>query len=241
MIMEPIYSASFQVTGLHTDRFDRLKPSAILYFVQEAAGEHCNLLHVSWQELWEKNLFWAVTRHKVQITRLPQKGEHIRLETWPLPTTRTAFPRSVIAYDGAGSELFRTISLWVLMDPEKRSLVLPRNSGVEIQGTLRGTELSLPGGLVPGTLSDNRLRQVCFTDLDQNGHMNNGRYLDWIWDLLPSGFHKGNQPRKFTLCYHSEAREGDVLDLGWSLSDNGRLQVEAQRDAHRIFSASIEY
>ncbi len=239
--MEPIYSTEFTVTGLHTDRFDHLKPSAILFFVQEAAGEHCNLLHVSWQELQEKQLFWAVTRHKVQITRLPQKGERIRLETWPMPTTRTAYPRSVIAYDEAGRELFRTVSLWVLMDPEKRSLVLPRNSGVEIQGTLRGTELSIPGGLIPGTLADNRLRQVCFTDLDLNGHMNNARYLDWISDLLPSHFHSVKTPREFTLCYHSEAREGDVLALHWTLSEEGLLRVEAQRQEQRIFSASIEY
>ena len=32
-------------------------------------------------------------------------------------------------------------------------------------------------------------REVRFTDLDRNGHMNNCRYLQWVSDLLPSAFH----------------------------------------------------
>ncbi len=243
--MEAIYRKQFDITGLHTDRFGRLKLSSILFFVQEAAGEHCDLLHVSWDELQERSLFWAIIRHKVQISRLPREGESITLETWPMPTTRTAFPRSVIAYDEQRQELFRTVSLWVLMDPNTRSLVLPKNSGVQIQGVLRGNELSVPGSLIPGKLSDSRLRQVCYSDLDINGHMNNARYMDWICDLLPSSFHGSRTPAEFTLLYHSEAREGDLLELQWALHEDGKLRVDTLRkengQEHRIFSALIEY
>ncbi len=243
--MEAIFEKKFTITGAYTDRFGRLKPSSILFFVQEAAGEHCDLLHVSWDALQQKNLFWAIIRHKVQISRLPQKGERITVETWPMPTTRTAYPRSVIAYDEQHQELFRSISLWVLMDPNTRALVLPKNSGVEVMGLLRGNELSVPGSLVPGSLSDSRLRQVCFSDLDINGHMNNARYMDWIWDLLPSHFHRSNQPKEFTLNYHAEAREGELLEVKWALSEEGKLKVESfRKDGSadtRIFSALIEY
>ncbi len=245
--MEPIYRKEFTISGLQTDRFGNLKTSAILYFVQQAAGEHCDLLQVSWEDLQRRSLFWAIIRHRVQITRLPKKGETITVETWPMPTTRTAFPRSVLAYDSQGQELFRTISLWVLMDPNTRAMVLPQKSGIQIEGVLRGTELTVPGGLMPRSLADHRLRPVCFTDLDANGHMNNGRYLDWIWDLLPSGFHQYHQPRELTMCYMAEAREGDALDVKWAMSPEGQLQVEITRQdvstgqEHRIFSANIAY
>ena len=52
-----------------------------------------------------------MTRHRVEITRLPTIGETIRVETWPMPPTKVAFPRSIIAYDEAGKEIFRSISL----------------------------------------------------------------------------------------------------------------------------------
>ena len=61
--MEPIYRSTFPISDIYLDGFGRLKPSSILYFVQEAAGQHCNLLKVDWDTLAKQNLFWAVTRH----------------------------------------------------------------------------------------------------------------------------------------------------------------------------------
>ncbi len=240
--MEPIYTKTFEVTDLHTDRFGNLKPSAMAFFIQEVSGDHCSLLKVDYDSMGEKQLFWAIIRHKLQITRVPKTGEHLRLETWPMPTTRTAFPRSVIAYDEAGREVFRSIALWVLMDPQTRAMVLPKNSGVLVPGILRGNELSVPGGLIPGTLGSSCTRSVRYTDLDINGHMNNTRYLDWVWDLLPSPFHREHQPRQVTLCYLSEAREGEDLQLQWFLNPAGSLQTDITREGgQRVFSALIEY
>ncbi len=239
--MEPILRQEFILTGLHTDRFGNLKPSALLHLVQTVAGDHCALLQVDLPQ----NLMWAIIRHKVQVTRLPKKGETLTLETWPMPTTRTAYPRSVIAYDEAGQEVFRTIALWVLMDRDTRALVLPKNSGVALSGILRGTELSIPGALVAANLQNIRERTVCFGDLDENGHMNNARYLDWIWDLLPSRFHALHSPRDITMCYYTEAREGESLQLHWTFPAEGKLQADIFRreddQLHRIFSAVVEY
>ena len=121
--MEPIYTDHFQITDIAVDCYGRLKPSMILFYAQEIAGRHCVQLEVDYDTLEKKRLFWAVTRHKVQITRLPTRGETIRIETWPMPTTRVAYPRSMVAYDEGGNELFRSISLWVLMDLDTRNMI----------------------------------------------------------------------------------------------------------------------
>lgn len=243
--MDSVFRSEFFIDAAHSDCFGRLKPSSILYFVQEVAGQHCKLLSLDWDALAKRRMFWAVIRHRVQITRLPKKGETITVETWPMPTTRVAFPRSVVAYDQDGSELFRTISIWVLMDMDTRAMILPGKSGVDVPGLLRGSELAPPRSLVPMSLSAEETRQVRFTDLDVNGHMNNCRYLDWICDLLPSGFHHGHSIQEFTLHYLSEARESETLKLQWQLSHGGALRVETVRSSqtdeqeHRIFSADI--
>jgi len=246
--MDPIYQKEFQVTDLVTDCFGRVKPSAILYYLQEAAGQHSNLLGAGWDVLSEKGLFWAVTRHKVQISRLPQLGETITVRTWPMPTTRVAYPRAAAAYDSQGQELFRAISLWVLMDKESRQLILPGKSGVEVAGMLCGTELTLPRSLAPIKLESNTLRTVTYSCLDRNGHMNNTRYLDWVDDLLPSGFHGSHMAREFTVCYANEALEGQTLQMEWQLGADGQLLVDAHRretnDSEkntRVFSAQVIY
>ena len=183
---------------------------------------------------------------KVQITRLPMIGETITLETWPMPTTRVAYPRSTIAYDAQGNELFRSISIWVLMDQENRSMILPGKSGLNFSGLVRGGELATPGSLMPKPLENQSSHRVAYTDLDRNGHANNTKYLDWIDDLLPSAFHAGHSAREFTICYHHEALETDLLGLDWELQEGNSLRVDAHRNendgtASRIFSAQVIY
>lgn len=243
--MEPIFQKDFELTDIYVDRYGRLKPSAILLFAQEVAGMHCTELAVDSDTLEKQRLFWAVSRHRVQITRLPRIGETIHVETWPMPTTRVAYPRSMVAYDENGNECFRSVSLWVLMDLDTRNMILPGKSGIIVSGTVRGGELALPGSLIPKSLGSVRPRTVSFTDLDRNGHMNNTRYLDWIDDLLPSAFHLGHDLKEMTVCYLSEAREGQTLDLRWDLPEEKQLQVEAVREEmdhpHRVFSARLTY
>ena len=243
--MEPLYTQNYEVTDIAVNRYGRMKTSMILFLAQEAAGRHCQLLSVDYETLAQKRLFWAVTRHRVQITRLPQRGETIRVETWPMPTTRVAYPRSVVAYDAQGQECFRAISLWVLMDLDKRSMVLPGKSGIDVCGTLRGCELATPGSLPAKPLSNSRTRTVCFTDLDRNGHMNNTRYLDWIDDLHSSQFHAANELQDITLCYLSEAREGQTLQLQWDFPESEIMQVDIHRDTdgrdERVFSARLTF
>ena len=114
--MEPIYKQEFHITDAAVDCFGRLKPSMLLFYVQEVAGIHATSLGAGYDALMAKNLFWAILRTKVQISRLPHSGETIRIETWPMLTSRVAYPRSVVAYDEQGQEVFRSISLWCLMD-----------------------------------------------------------------------------------------------------------------------------
>ncbi len=243
--MEPLYTEQYRVTDIDVDCFGRMKTSMILFLAQEMAGRHCLELSVDYDTLAAKRMFWAVTRHRVQITRLPTRGETIRIETWPMPTTRVAYPRSVIAFDARGQECFRAVSIWVLMDLDKRSMILPGKSGISVVGTLRGLELDSPNGLMAKELRCHQSRTVCFTDLDRNGHMNNTKYLDWISDLLPSTFHENHQIREMTVCYLNEAREGQTLDLSWDFLEEGCLQVDAHRKQEekyeRIFSARFQF
>ena len=152
------YTQTFTLTDLDVDCFCNLKLSSLLFYAQEVAGKHSALLGADYDALAKKNLFWAVSRHKVQITRLPRLGETITVETWPMPTTKVAYPRALAAYDAQGNELFRSISIWVLMDLESRAMVLPGKSGVEVAGWLAGNELTTPHSIVPKALQNSAQR-----------------------------------------------------------------------------------
>ena len=242
--MESVYRQSFPLTDIHLDCYRRLKPSVLLYFTQEVSGNHAAMLGADWETLARKNLFWAIIRHKVQITRLPQAGETITLETWPMPTTRVAYPRATVAYDAQGNELFKTTAIWVLMDLQTRAMVLPGKSGVEVPGILRGIELDAPASIPAKVLEHTASRTVGYTELDRNGHMNNTYYLDWVDNLLGADFHKEHPLRQVNINYLSEAREGQQIDLFWQKTEENILQVEAQtgtEKAHRVFAVTAQY
>ncbi len=245
--MEPIYRHEYLVEDNEVDCFGVLKPSMLLFYAQDVAASHCLELGTDYDSMAAKGLFWAVIRHRVLVNRMPRRQERITVETWPMPTTRVAYPRATVAYDGAGAELFRIISLWVIMDLESRAMILPGRSGVEVLGLTRGGELAVPGSLTPRLLQNRESRTVRYSDLDRNGHMNNCRYLEWVTDLLPSGFHGSHRMAEFTVCYLSEAREGEALTLDWQQDEDGIIRVEATRGADlsaghsRVFAAQIQY
>ena len=243
--MEAIYTQNFHIMDNCVDRFGRLKLSTLLFNAQEVAGRHFDGLAMTYDQLESKGMFWAIIRQRVAITRLPMSGETIRVETWPMPNTRVAYPRHVAAYDQQGNELFRVLSLWVLMDVNTRAMILPGKSGICLPGTTQGNELPAPGSLPAKQLLHHRVRPVCFTDLDRNGHMNNTRYMDWVTDLFPSAFHEGRILRELSVCYFAESLEGDVLDLRRELPDPAAVQVDIHRmrdgREERVFSARLSY
>ena len=245
---EPIYRKQFTLYGNDCDCFGRAKPATILGMMQEAAGEQCAQWHMSWEEMAEKGLFWAITRQTVEITRLPRAYETITIETWPMPASRVAYPRATVAYDAQGNELFRAIALWILMELEARAMVVPGKSGIDLAGCTRGSELPSPKSLTPKDLPLQTERKVRFGQLDRNGHMNNTKYLDWSMDLLAGDFHRDHPLKNFTVCYLNESREGDRVTLRHGLDEAGTLLVDATRPtredpekSQRVFAVRAEF
>lgn len=240
--MELIFRKQYTITDNATDRHGLLKPSMLLFFAQDAATSYCKEIGLDWHTMAAKGMFWAVTRTKAQVIRLPRGGETVTVETWPMKTTRVAYPRAMAMYDENGELLLRTVSLWVLMDMEKRTMILPGKGGVDVSGEDRGTELKAPAGIAPCVAEHTARRTVAYTDLDVNGHLNNARYMDWVDDLNGSAFHEGKVLRELTVCYLTEAREGQTLDLGWTWNGaENTLQAEFTREDHRVFAAKLAY
>ncbi len=222
-----------------------LTPGGILTLLQSAAGDHSALLGAGWDDLQEKGLFWAVLRHRLEYTRLPKKGETVTVKTWPMETTRSAYPRATEGYDEAGNPVFRGVSLWVLMDTQSRAMVLPKRSGVTVDGENRGCEAQMPGSLPPIDLENTQNRAVTALDVDENGHMNNCRYLDWAEALLPREW-VSEENAVWTVCYLSEALEGETITLGWQRDDDGSIRIEGVRQGSplsaghsRVFAARL--
>lgn len=245
--MEYVFEKVVTVADGEVNTQNRLKLSALLYYAQETAGAHCQKLGLDRDSLTDKNLFWAVLRHRVQIYRLPCAGETVTVKTWPMPTTRTAYPRAVRAFDPQGNVLFELVSLWVLMDRTSRAMVLPGKSGVDVPGTLLGDEPATPGSLVPGVHQNAAKWLVSQEDLDVNGHVNNTKYLDQA-EQLATALCPEQLPTEMTVCYLAETHAGETLTLQYTLSEEGvftldgsRPRAETPEKPERVFAVKIHF
>ena len=245
MTVQP-FRYDYSITPAQTDGSGRLKYSEMLRLSQDVSGLHCTPLGADTAVLDKKGLFWAIIRNQITVSRLPMAGQRITLETWPMPTSRTCYPRAVAAYDDRGDPLFACHSLWILMDKTSRGMVLPGKSGIDVPGIIREDAPPAPKSLSPVTGGQSFLRQVCNEDLDQNCHMNNARYLDWVTEALPAEFLHSHRLNSATLCYLNEVTLGQELDMRYTVDDENTVHFDICRGnvgekSDRIFSAKVSF
>ena len=143
--MLKIYKEDFTVRSYQTDLNARMKPSAILEVMQEAAGQHSERLGLGRSALLAKNTAWVLTRVEVDMDRYPAFEETFSVETFPMPVRRCFFPRYFIFRDSNGIEIGRAATLWVLLDLGTRSMTkldvvkaLMREFGKEVPVDISG-------------------------------------------------------------------------------------------------------
>lgn len=241
--MKP-FEIDFSLPRERYDEQGKLKYASMLYLCQEAAGAHCRELGLDWDTLQQRDLFWAVIRVQAQLHHLPTFGQTLHAVTWPMPTTRSAFPRTTECYDEHGTLLFTVTNLWVLVDTKKRSMLLPAKSGVTLEGITLGRELPLPGSIYPDKLANERPRRVIPADIDRNGHVNNTRYVEWLTELLGP---EAPPIRQLHAVYQNEALLDDSLVLSWEKTpEHFALEIRRPKEkdgenSDRIFAARVEF
>jgi hypothetical protein len=204
-------------------------PSLILLSLQ-VSGSQSAQLGVSDKEILEKyNLVWIITEYDIDVIRLPRFAEEITIETEALSYNRLFCYRRFTIYDESGQAIIQMLATFALMDRDSRKvhsvdpeMVAPYLSEFS-KKIIRGpkyTDLDNP------TSKDYHVR---FYDLDMNGHVNNSKYLDWIFEVMGADFLMGHIPQKINLKYVKEVRPGGMITSSYELDGSqSRHQVTSQ-------------
>ncbi len=204
-------------------------PSLILLSLQ-VSGSQSAQLGVSDKEILEKyNLVWIITEYDIDVIRLPRFAEEITIETEALSYNRLFCYRRFTIYDESGQTIIQMLASFALMDRDSRKvhsvdpeMVAPYQSEFS-KKIIRGpkyTDLDNP------TSKDYHVR---FYDLDMNGHVNNSKYLDWIFEVMGADFLMDHIPQKINLKYVKEVRPGGMITSSYELDGSqSRHQVTSQ-------------
>lgn len=194
-------------------------PDVILLSLQVSGMQSIELGVSDKTILEDYNLVWIITDYDIEVVRLPRFAEEITIETEALSYNRLFCYRRFTIYDEAGQELIHMMATFVLMDRDSRKvhavepeIVAPYQSDFD-KKLIRGPKYA---NLEEPVSKDYHVR---FYDLDMNGHVNNSKYLDWIFEVMGADFLTQYIPKKINLKYVKEVRPGGVITSSVELSE----------------------
>ncbi|MGC4122418.1 MAG: thioesterase [Myxococcales bacterium] len=210
--MELTGHREFRVASYHIGFRGTARPSAIMGFLEEAAGEHAMSWKLSIFDLMPRGMTWVLARYHLKLLRPVRHGEVVDVTTWPSGRTSVFATRDFEVAAADGSPVALASTSWAILDmATKRPInvtdvvppefVLPRR--VLGQGFS-----SLP------RLDDTQVQRqvelpVMRRDLDMNDHVNHIVYAQWGIESVDPAAVSGLRPTEIEISYRAEARWGD--------------------------------
>ncbi|WP_372845576.1 acyl-[acyl-carrier-protein] thioesterase [Pontiella sp.] len=207
------WKAEHVIRSYEVDPSGVARLSSFCRFMQEAAYLHAEHLGVGHSQLSQQGISWVLARMRIEVARLPKWGEPIRLRTWPSSRDRLFFYRDFEIADGDGRRLMQAGTAWFVIDIQKRERMIPdwwTTAEYPIGGRLFDAKL---GRLKSCGCEGGESMPVRYGDLDQNGHVNNVRYIEWMLDGLPPEFHQTHVLQSLEVNYLAEAVYGHQVSV----------------------------
>jgi medium-chain acyl-[acyl-carrier-protein] hydrolase len=241
--MEQIREERFEIKSYCVDFQLNLKPSALLQFFQEVAANHAQHLGAGYQALSERGLFWVLSRIRTEIIRMPVWGETIFCETWPASTEGLLFRRDFLIYDKDHNIIIRAVSGWLLVNaanlrPQRMNVL-----GINLNGNEGKRSLNLfPQRLDVRTNEISHRKKIFYNEIDQNLHVNNSQYLDWVTDCFNIEHYKRFSLSAFSSEFLSEIHYGDEIEMHTGNNDLiSDVEVVDYPSGKALFRSKLEW
>ena len=206
------YTQNFTVRWHDTDAYRAVRPSEILVYMQECANLQLEHFGMSLDALRdEKKLAFILSKIKIIFHKKLYAYDEISVRTWTCESRGFTFVRCFDIH--RGEELIaEAISFWALVDLEGRRLVKcdDFDLGIENDPTL---EINVPRRIKPASAEYSELgrRDIRYSDIDYNMHMNNTKYPDMLCDFMP--IEQVEHIADMTLEFLRESALGDTLSF----------------------------
>ena len=190
----------------------RLRVQALCNYMEEAAGLHADALGVGLDRLLEQNLTWVLAKMRLEIHERPGGGEHLQVETWPVNVERLQFRRDFLVTGLDERILARGVSMWVVVGLDSRRVErIPENVAAlkpdDPRLALEDADIRVPA---PYDAHEGPVFPVRLSDIDQNRHVNNNRYIDFILEASENFGAQGDLKR-LDIMFRAEGPRGDVI------------------------------
>ena len=212
---------------------------AFANIMQEAAWQHAEILGFGFDYMAQHNAVWVLLETRLQCFTQPKWRDEINVCTWHKGSRGALCLRDYVLSDASGAPIMKVSSDWVLLNHKTRRLLMP-----DILLPFHDTivmEDALPDFAIrfDNEAQDNEVSYtVTFSDLDFNGHVNNGRYYEWVANLFEPLNTDKKAIDKMQIKYQAECFLGDEIAMRYALTDSVfRVQGIRKSDGKKVFFA----
>lgn len=206
-----MYSFNSRIRFSEVNSEKLLTLPSLLDYLQDSCTFQSEDLGVGMDYLEQSHAAWMLSSWQISISRYPEMGEKVTVNTWPYFFKGFYGYRNFTLKDENGKILAGANSIWVFMDtdhmrpsrvPDDLQMVYTEEFGDPLPGEWGDRK-------VPAPKAGDRMNpvQVARFHIDTNHHVNNGKYVLVAEEFLPEGFEIGG----LRVEYKKAAVLGDIL------------------------------
>ena len=184
----------------------------------------------------QENRSWVLLRSAFEIDSRPGLYEPIYVSVWPVRGSGLTYNRCVRLKDAEGREIGRGTTEWCIIDRTSRRPVFP---SLALDSSENGIPCRSPRRIRDFDPEVRDGRRVCYSDCDFNGHLNNTRYVELLYDMLPEDQLNRPTPLRLDLNYRHEVRRGAEVSLGLKREHSDEYLFIARSGEQTLCSAAL--
>lgn len=154
---------------------------------------------------------WVVTQYHLDVTRLPKIDDTVTFKTRATAFNRYFAYREYWLFDANGEQLAYGEGIWVTMSYATRKIATIPAAIMAPYGTepvKRLPRLPRPERVAATATSRLKPYTVRYFDIDENGHVNNAHYFEWMLDTLPADWLRQHQVVDVRIRFENEVKYG---------------------------------
>ena len=217
-----------------------------MQFAQQMAYDGAAPLGFGYDDVHPLGYAWILARMHFRFVRTPLRNEKVTMETWHKGAGPLFFRRDFRILDQEGAECVLGTSEWIVMDLALRRMVRPEVIGAILPTAAQSEASALPQS-APKVMRPKGVdfalagtHRVVYSDLDDNGHTNNTRYLQWAMDALDLDYVGEHDVSDVFINFNKEALPGESVELMHAEAD-GCHYIEGLEGGAQVFITKIMF
>ncbi len=213
-----MYTYNKKILFSDIDSGSRMSVGGILNAMQDCVNINSESIGRGIDYMLKKRRTWFAISWNIEIVRRPGMFEDVVVKTWPYDFTSAMGFRNVIITDESGEDIIKADSVWTLvdMDEGKPTRIEEEDAkGYDLEPKYPMEQLPRKIKL-PKEFTAVDTIVVRKADIDYNGHMSNGKYIEIADEYIPFD----TNIRRIRVEYKNQARYKERLRVDMAIDGN---------------------